>query len=258
MAGETVSSTYDFYEAFHRETSAPQALLDERHLTYGNCIAFLRRHLPPGGEVIEIGCGNGVLSLYAATLGCRVVGLDISSTAVEAATTGAARLGVRHVRFVAADFERFTPADQVDAIFSFGVLEHLQDDHRAVARMVDLLRPGGKLLLRVPTASALLHRARMALFGRDRFDESVGHLRRYSEEGLTRLLEGFGCRIEEIEPAEGPLRNFLYATWVGGRLLRFAKPRPIAPLVTAADEMSRRVLGHAIVNVAAVVARRGA
>lgn len=249
-----MSTSAEFYERFHRETVPPVALLDERNLTYANPLAFLRRHLLPGGRVLEIGCGNGDLSLYAATLGCRVLGLDISTTAVVAARTGAARLGVRDVAFVAAEVERFVTDERFDAIFAFGVLEHLEDDRGAAARMVGLLRPGGKLLLRVPTSGALVHRVQLALFGRDRFDESVGHLRRYSEEGLGRLLADVGCRVIEIEPDEGPFRNFFYTTRVGGRLLRYAKPRPVAPVFRALDRLSERMLGHAIVNVAAVAA----
>jgi 2-polyprenyl-3-methyl-5-hydroxy-6-metoxy-1,4-benzoquinol methylase len=76
------------------------------------------------------------------------------------------------------------PADAFDYLFAFEVLEHIEQDARALLAWTKHLRPGGRLLLSVP--------AHARKFGRS--DEIVGHVRRYERRQLRTLLEtaGFG------------------------------------------------------------------
>ena len=54
--------------------------------------------IEPGDTVIDVGCGSGVLAFVAAKLGAaRVVGVDLSHRAVEAARENAKRLGLEHI-----------------------------------------------------------------------------------------------------------------------------------------------------------------
>src|SRR5438093_4691224 len=41
--------------------------------------------LPPGARVLDIGCGNGFLAGYFLGKGCRVVGIDLSTTGIHIA-----------------------------------------------------------------------------------------------------------------------------------------------------------------------------
>ena len=246
------SGADSLYEAFHRGTQAPTALVTETDFTYGNPLTFIRRHLPEGGRVLDVGCGNGVLSLYAATRGREVLAIDVSKRAVEAAAQGALGLGIGNVTFRQLDFSEFQPDGQFDAILCFDVLEHIPDDDRGIETIARSLRPGGILLLRVPSPNALVHRLKIALFGRDAFDETVGHLRRYTPEILCEKLTRHGFRVIEVEPVEGPVRNFLFTTRFGQRLLAFAVRHRLARVVTSADNCALRAFGDSGFNLAAV------
>jgi hypothetical protein len=67
------------------------------------------------------------------------------------------------------------------------VLEHIEDDFAAFEKLVQLVKPGGILLITVP--------AGQWLYGFH--DESLGHFRRYSRRQLARLVSD-SCRIEAL------------------------------------------------------------
>jgi ubiquinone/menaquinone biosynthesis C-methylase UbiE len=63
------------------------------------------------GEVLDAGCGEAALSLYLAEAGHRVVGLDLSATAIDIAKSSAERLGLTNASFAVADISSFTGYD---------------------------------------------------------------------------------------------------------------------------------------------------
>lgn len=63
------------------------------------------------GEVLDAGCGHAELALALAARGHNVVGLDLSPTAVAAATAAAAERGLENATFAQADISSFTGYD---------------------------------------------------------------------------------------------------------------------------------------------------
>jgi SAM-dependent methyltransferase len=63
------------------------------------------------GDVLDVGCGEGAISLYLAERGYTTVGLDLSPTAIELARAEAARRGLTTVTFEVADIGSFTGYD---------------------------------------------------------------------------------------------------------------------------------------------------
>lgn len=80
-------------------------------------------------------------------------------------------------------------AGRVDRVVSQNVVEHIDDDAGAIEAMARALRPGGVLTLQVP--------AHPWLYGE--LDRRYEHCRRYTREGLTRVLEGAGLEVRELE-----------------------------------------------------------
>ncbi|MGB7934243.1 MAG: class I SAM-dependent methyltransferase [Gammaproteobacteria bacterium] len=79
------------------------------------------------------------------------------------------------------DLAELTP-ESFDYLFSFEVLEHIENDESALAEWTRYLKRGGRLLISVP--------ARMRKYGKS--DEIVGHVRRYEKADLTAMLEHCG------------------------------------------------------------------
>ncbi|BAX90951.1 class I SAM-dependent methyltransferase [Mycobacterium shigaense] len=63
------------------------------------------------GDVLDVGCGEGAISLTLAELGHTTVGLDLSPTAIELARAEAAKWGLTRASFEVADISDFTGYD---------------------------------------------------------------------------------------------------------------------------------------------------
>ena len=103
--------------------------------------------LPTGpARVADLGSGTGTLSLLLAEHGHTVDGVDVSPEMVRLAREKAAE--VRGVRFVEADASAppLEPASY-DAVLCRHVLWAMPDPAATLGRWVDLLAPGGRLLL---------------------------------------------------------------------------------------------------------------
>ncbi len=81
------------------------------------------------GDVLDVGCGEAAISLYAAQRGYTVVGLDLAPTAVELARAEAARRHLANATFEVADISAFTGYDgRFGTIVDSGVLHTIPVD----------------------------------------------------------------------------------------------------------------------------------
>ncbi|MEV5641194.1 class I SAM-dependent methyltransferase [Streptomyces flaveolus] len=108
--------------------------------------ARLRSWLPGRpGDVLDLGCGTGSLSLLATEQGHRVTGVDLSPAMVELAR---AKLDGRDAVFLFGDAGAPPVGERrFDAVLVRHVLWTLPDPGRVLAHWRELLRPGGRLVL---------------------------------------------------------------------------------------------------------------
>jgi SAM-dependent methyltransferase len=108
--------------------------------------ARLRSWLPDRpGDVLDLGCGTGSLSLLAAEQGHRVTGVDLSPAMVELART---KLADRDALFLVGDAGAPPVGERrFDTVLVRHVLWTLPDPGRVLAHWRELLRPGGRLVL---------------------------------------------------------------------------------------------------------------
>lgn len=137
----------------------------------------------PPAQVCDAGCGWGTTLGALERHGFRVTGMDISRRTLEA-------LDRPERELVLADLARDVPPgmDKYDAVLALDVIEHIDDDRDAVAKLARLVRPGGVVVVSVP--------ARPDLF--TEFDEIQGHRRRYLPETLRAAFHGSSLEVERV------------------------------------------------------------
>jgi len=171
-----------------RSEYAVMAAVEDRHWWYGGMRRIAAAMLDEvyGGQcdlrILDAGCGTGGNALFLRRYG-QVAGFDLAAEALE---LGGKRLpgilargSVLQIPFADGRF---------DLVTSFDVLYHraVPDEDRALGEMRRVLRPGGRLLIRLPAYEFL----------RSKHDRAVHTRRRYTAADARALLRGRGFVVE--------------------------------------------------------------
>jgi SAM-dependent methyltransferase len=156
--------------------------------------------LPPGGRVLDAGCGPGLVGEALLRAGFGVVGVDLSAEMITRARQRCAAFGERAV------FEQkslFDPAlaGPFDGAISRFVLHHTPDPLAFLRRQVELLRPGGVLAACDHTTDP--DRARADWHQRIEIGRDRTHTRNPTPGEMVDLLAAAG--LTELRLVEEPL-----------------------------------------------------
>ena len=151
-------------------------------IDFGHVVQLLELHA--GMSLVELGCGSGWMSRFAARQGVHVEGYDIAPQMIEIARAEAEREGV-DVRFEVGDYEQLDLGRRFDTCLLYDALHHSPRADLVLASAQRALRPGGRLLLVEPNWK---HRYQ----GRQATDEYGVTEFGYSSRRLKRLLREHG------------------------------------------------------------------
>lgn len=100
-------------------------------------------------EVLDIGCGTGLVSnLFALKYQSNFTSIDFSDS-LDYAQNFATANDITNVKWIKQDFLKFNTKKQYDVIICCGVLHHMPCHQEALAKIKQLLKPGGTLVLAV-------------------------------------------------------------------------------------------------------------
>jgi 2-polyprenyl-3-methyl-5-hydroxy-6-metoxy-1,4-benzoquinol methylase len=114
-----------------------------RHTGYHD---YFSKRVRPGERVLDIGCGDGALSIDLARAGAHVVGIDASAANI---AEGRARHAHPNLDLREGDALADLPGERFDVVVMSNVLEHLQDRAAFLRNATARLAPR-RWLLRVP------------------------------------------------------------------------------------------------------------
>ena len=180
------------------------------------------------GWVLDNGCGVGMYLHRFGWWARRAVGLEY-----EFARGREALSSLTPVVQAAGEALPF-PDDTFDLILSHEVIEHVQDDRQAVAEMVRVLKPGGRLLLFCPNRGYPFETH--GIFWRGRYifgniplvnylprawrDRLAPHVRVYTTRDLVRLFASLPIRVVHRTIIFGGYDNIIARFPRLGRVLR--------------------------------------
>ena len=102
-------------------------------------------------EILEIGCGNGVQSLYinARYFPLRITGIDINKANIEIANGERDRLNIHNIKFLVGDAQNLTqvPSNSVDVLINIESAFHYPDKPAFLKEVNRVLKPGGQYLI---------------------------------------------------------------------------------------------------------------
>lgn len=225
-----------------------ESLYEYNHWIY----SLLRPHL--GASVLEVGCGTGNITQFLGMSARRVLGIEPERVFHQRFIERFAHMpSVTSRCCVAEDLESpDDDNDRFDTVVSCNVLEHIEDDTRAVRSMASMLRKGGRVVALVPACPLAM----------GKLDRSLGHHRRYTLASLRNTFETAGLRW-----VEGRYSNAvgLLGWWFNSVVLRrtcvpvkqAVAFNRLVPLISAIERIVKPPLGQSVVGVGEVTSVAG-
>ena len=172
----------------------------------------LRRAVPRGARVVELGAGQGDVGAHLAGRGARVVAADLRRPART----------FEHP-FLELDLDREFAAPlaealggRADQVVALDVIEHLAEPERGVEQIQRLLRPGGVLF--ASTGNIAFAPLRLTLLvGRFNYGKKgildLTHSRLFTVRSFARLLERGGFRVRAVHGFGPPIQDMVGERW---------------------------------------------
>jgi 2-polyprenyl-3-methyl-5-hydroxy-6-metoxy-1,4-benzoquinol methylase len=111
-------------------------------------VDVLNKTLPPNATVLDVGCGNGIISRSLGRKGFTVLGIDISEKAIERAKT---LNDLSNVSFQVMSAEQLAVNEEkYHAVICSEVLEHLNQPEKLLQVLHKSLKDDGVLIVTVP------------------------------------------------------------------------------------------------------------
>jgi SAM-dependent methyltransferase len=146
-----------------------------------NCILEAIRVFPPDGAFLDIGGGNGYMSLAIKDIGIDTI---LVEPGIEGATNARKR-GLPQVICATLEDSGFK-TNSIGAIGLFDILEHIEDDEGFLKTINGLMAANGRVYITVPAYNFLFSFE----------DKRSKHYRRYTNTSLVKKLESAGFGID--------------------------------------------------------------
>jgi cyclopropane-fatty-acyl-phospholipid synthase len=112
-----------------------------------------RAQVADGQDILELGCGWGSLSLWMAGHfpNARITGVSNSATQKQHIDAEAQKRGLKNLRIITCDMNRFDIGETFDRVVSVEMFEHMKNYELLLGKIARWLRPEGRLFIHIFT-----------------------------------------------------------------------------------------------------------
>ena len=222
----------------------PQTWDPERYERHARFVSELGRPVVellaprPGEHILDVGCGDGVLTATLVAMGCHVVGIDGSPAQVEAARQ-------RGIEARVGDGEALAFVEEFDAVFSNAALHWMKRPDAVIDGVWRALRPGGRFVAELGgdgCVRAVVDALAAALATRGIEAEQLNPWYFPTVDDYRTRLERRGFRVDSIVlfPRPTPLPGEMTA-WLETFAESFTAPVPAAERPAFLAEVQERL-----------------
>ena len=139
--------------------------------------------LPANPNILDLGCGDGLFFDRLAEFGGTLEGLESDASLVSRETAERYRIHIGPLD------RTFAPNKRYTLILMLDVLEHLPNPEESLKQAVELLEPGGRLVLTVPAFRCLW----------TNHDAMNHHTTRFTKRSLDSVAKSANLRIDRCQ-----------------------------------------------------------
>lgn len=160
------------------------------------CELFVKK----GHRIFDCGCGDGSKANILMCYSDNVIGGDLNKRVNP----------VYKINFRKIDHDKYGNEDEFDVVFSFDVIEHVENDLGFLKELVRITKPGGIIIVGTPNRTRLSNKIVSLLSGGIKYPRKLGydyasggdviHLREYTKDDLLKLSEKIlNVRVVEVK-----------------------------------------------------------
>jgi 2-polyprenyl-3-methyl-5-hydroxy-6-metoxy-1,4-benzoquinol methylase len=201
----TTKEYFNAYAKTYDSLSTGRLEFNERYAIWRSLIDDQALRFP-NGLCMDLGCGNGFLSVHAASKGFNLVSVDGSSEMLLLAKKLAEKEGViSRINFM----ESLLPLSKeiqalyeqrVQLILMSSVIEYVKDDESVFEQCASLLQKGGIFLISFPNKASIYRKIEFSLRNTPIYANSyVRHqVRQYDEQDIRYYANKYGFNFQKV------------------------------------------------------------
>jgi cyclopropane fatty-acyl-phospholipid synthase-like methyltransferase len=160
----------------------------------------IKKHICPDAKILDAGCDTGRDAIYISAKypDSQIIGIDISTQAIDGAKSRLSRSKLTNVTFQTTNLLDIDYSEQFDIIYSIEVLEHISDVGRCLSNFHEALKSGGKFIVHVPCPDQRRH------FNRFKKNVYPDHVHTgFKADELAKIIQEKGFNILDVRYTSG-------------------------------------------------------